>query len=509
MLQFSVHCKDMRGPWSWQGSAWVSRSSWITPLQLPILDSRMSQGGGSSTISARENRPGGDSVDMHVDALDRSIVLNAGTGGTAPLYLGSDGERLVGSWDPAELASFARVTALSPMVVARLLTRGHRYSSETLFSTITRLTAGATITWRPGDGLSVRYPMPAEHPAKPRRLRPGADPVTYLGALLDQATADVCERHPGALGVELSGGLDSTNVALSVRHRSPAPVLSAGLIVAGPIGHAQTTRRRMIVKHLGLRDIEIAAADHLPLAPHGPRTPRRPHYPDGDVYLEAFDALRAAIRESGAQVVFTGFGGDEIMSLAPDERASPTRRPRLPPWLGERALDALADVEAGCSPVTAVALPTLVVFAARNPAYLRAGLWPIAPFAFPELSRFGRSLPVEWRNDKELLRLRLTRAGLPQSVTHPPSPESFAATMRAALQRHAPTLLADMLDHSPLIDGGFIRQPVIESLHRQARAGHPPPPLLYDTLALDIGIRSMTADTVERRNTCTPSTPNR
>ena len=67
-----------------------------------------------------------------------------------------------------------------------------------------------------------------------------------------------------------------------------------------------------------------------------------------------------------------------------------------------------------------------------------------------------------------------------------------------------------MLDQSVLIGRGLIRRTAIETLHRQARDGQALPPLLYDMLALDIGIRSMTATaraTAERTSPCAPSMP--
>jgi hypothetical protein len=150
------------------------------------------------------------------------------------------------------------------------------------------------------------------------------------------------------------------------------------------------------------------------------------------------------------------------------------------------------------------------VFAARHPAYLRAGLWPVAPFTMPELSRFGRSLPVEWRTRKELLRQRLARAGLPTTVTHPRNPESFAATMNLALRRHAHALLTDLLERSVLIDRGFVRRTAVEHLHRRARDGGSMPALVYDMLALDIGIRSMSAAATAGKDTsCASLTPKR
>jgi asparagine synthase (glutamine-hydrolysing) len=448
-------------------------------------------------------------VEVEIDP-DGALQLTAGPLGVAPVYVATCESRIVGSWDPVDLALFASAESVSPAVVARLLTRRHRYSAETLFSQIKRVTAGATAIWRPSSGLVLRYPPPAAHVIESRQVRQGADPVVHFGRMLDRVVSGACEALAGPIAVELSGGLDSANVAASVAQASVGSILSGGLLVPGIAGGEQVTRRRTIVEHLGLHDVVVAAADHLPLAPGGPRCVNRPHYPDTDVYQEAFDVLRAALRRGGAHVVFTGYGGDEIMSRAPAERHRPPAPPRIPRWLDQRARDALAVVDVDCSPVTEIALPTLVVFAARHPAYLRAGLWPVAPFATPALSRFGRSLPIEWRTGKQILRQRLARIGLPHTVTNPRRPESFGETMNLALRRHAPELLADMLDRSVLTAQGFVRRTAVERLYRRARDGRSLSPLVYDMLSLDIGIRSMCAGTASGGETwCAFSTPKR
>lgn len=512
MLRFEIYRVDIPGRWSWRDGGWSCGSSWIEPVQSPALriDAFLADHGATMTI--REARARGDYVEMTLSA-DGVMRVVAGPVGVAPLYLATDGSRLTGSWDPADLAPFASVDSLSPVVVARLLTRRHRYSAETVFARIFRLTAGASFTWNAAKGSKIHYPTPVAHVVEPRKLRPNADPVSYFAVLLDAIVSDACEHQHAAIAVELSGGLDSANVATSaatVTRKASLPVVSSGLLLPGPTGASQTIRRHILVDHLGLRDIPVDAADHLPLAPDGPRSVDRAHYPDTDIYLEAFDALRAALWNAGARIVFTGYGGDEIMGRAPAERSHPPVPPRIPTWLDQRTRDALADVDANCSPVTAVALPTLLVFAARHPAYLRAGLWPVAPFTAPELSRFGRSLPTEWRTSKTLLRQRLTRTGLPPAVAHPQQPESFTAIMRLALQRHAPALLADMLERSALIAHGFVRRNAVERLYLRARAGKATPTMVYDMLALHLGIHSMctTAD-LGGRASCSSLTPNR
>ncbi|WP_156994041.1 hypothetical protein [Pseudonocardia acaciae] len=93
----------------------------------------------------------------------------------APLYLADDGQTLYGSWDVADLADFASPDRVVDRVVARLLTRRHRYSSDTLFGGITRLTERACAEYS-SDSVRLSYPPDAAHVLAARRLAPGGDP---------------------------------------------------------------------------------------------------------------------------------------------------------------------------------------------------------------------------------------------------------------------------------------------------------------------------------------------
>ena len=126
MIRFNIHAENVAGPWIWQCPAWVSGSSWITPLQFSILTATLTRNADATELHVAENRPGGDWTRITLSTTNGSISLRAAAGGTAPLYLATDGDRLFGSWDPVDLTSFAYTDALSPAVVARLLTRRHR-----------------------------------------------------------------------------------------------------------------------------------------------------------------------------------------------------------------------------------------------------------------------------------------------------------------------------------------------------------------------------------------------
>lgn len=151
----------------------------------------------------------------------------------------------------------------------------------------------------------------------------------------------------------------------------------------------------------------------------------------------------------------------------------------------------LDEIDRGTAPVSPGSLATQLVFAARNPAFLRHGVWPVAPLADPAIYEFGRSLPVEWRAGKALLRRRLTWAGFSSAVTAPQHPESFEPVMDRALQVHGPTLLTAMLQHSLLIDAGLVSRAGVEKVLLGLATGRRCPSMVYDMLALEIGLQSM------------------
>lgn len=107
--------------------------------------------------------------------------------------------------------------------------------------------------------------------------------------------------------------------------------------------------------------------------------------------------------------------------------------------------------------------------------------------------RLGESLPVPLRSNKHLFRQRLARAGFSATVTHPERAESFGPIMELALAQHAPRLVAGMLRESILIDLGYVNPyGLADTLELAERGRRALPPLLYDTLAVELGLRSMT-----------------
>ncbi|RPF21487.1 asparagine synthase [Myceligenerans xiligouense] len=512
MLKFTIRLSDLPDPaWNWDGRAWNSGGSRIEPLVNPSVESFLVETGQRSCLVIVRERDlhgrllpaprtladalawPGDHVT--VELTPQGISVHAGAFGTAPLYLTVAKGTAAGSWNVTDLLGRVEPGKLVDAAVARALLRTPVYSSTTLFDGVRRLTERAT-AHLDARGVEVAYPNPAEHVLAARE--PGG---TDMVAAFDEILSHVVGRLPapsGQVAAELSGGADSANVALAAAARH-GTIRTVGLVVDGDVGQAQARRREILVRHLGAHDLAIPAAGHPPFAPDGVRGRLEPHDPEAAFYREAFDALRDAARDHAATLVYTGLGGDEISALHPHEHAphlanEPGAEPdgvSLPDWAGQVVRAAAGDLTADAAPVSAVPIPTLNAFTLHNPAYLDAGIWPVAPLAHPLVVRFAEQLPAHHRRDKNLLRERLRRAGLPERVVRPAEPENFLSLMDRGMREHGAAHLRDMLSASILVDGGYLDGQALrtatEDLERTGSYGT----RLFDAIALETGLRSL------------------
>jgi len=489
VLSFRVRLADTRGSnWLWDRGCWTNGESWIRPAHATALKAELSHGQGTGVcVLVREDK-GGEADYASLVIRRDEVQVSAGVFGTAPLYLVSVGEDLYGSWDLADLRPHLRPDRLNPRAVTRALNRQHRYSADTLFEGVYRLTERATAVYTTA-GLIIVHPEAAQHVLEPRRLRAGVDPVSAFDALLTEVVAE-WRATASCVGGEVSGGADSGNVTLSTTAAGFVRVHTFGLLMGGRIGLLQQERRRALVDHLGLRDTAVPAMQHPPFVPGGVRERRLPHDPAGAFYQEAFDVVRSQVATRGCEVIFTGGGGDEVNAHHSRTNAElPLSEPV--PWLGEKATEALARVDENLAPIPVLPVPTLMAFGLHNPAYLRLGVWPVAPLVHPRVVRFMEQLPHKHKRGKKMFRDRLRRAGLPEFVAAPTEPENFLAVMESGLRTYGLPLLDDMLRESLLIDLGYVDPDGLAMARDHAERASVVPDLLCDTLALEVGLRSL------------------
>ncbi|MFJ1552729.1 hypothetical protein [Streptomyces mirabilis] len=463
--------------WEWAGDRWRSGSSWISPYDHPALETWSAQDSQRVVFQIRERAPGQllhspgtprpvsarayneavaeasawERAHHLIEITPNGITMSTGAHCPAPVYLTADRSTLRGHWDVTCLRNTMQHQRLDPIEIARLLALTGHYSTRTAWQGISLLTERSSAWFHDGE-LRVRMPEPARHD-EARELAPNARVLDGYERLLDAVLAD---HHyvPEQTAIELSGGMDSSNVAMSLAARHGPLLLSGALIQEGAAGEQQTRRREAMIHHAGFRDTVLRAADYLPMDPqHAPRVPLGPHE---EIYIAGHSRLLATWKAEGVLWAAAGVGGDEMLSLPPEPH--PLLAPAdVPRWLTPSTFEALRDQESGIPPAPPISDSTLRALACGAPMYLRAGLWPLYPLADPAMWRFGQWLPFSWRRNKHLARVRLQRLGFDLEVTHPPLRENFHDVLHQALSRFGPITILRMLDTgSPLIEGQFV-----------------------------------------------------
>ncbi len=262
----------------------------------------------------------GDYAFVVWDARQRTLFCARDHVGARPFYYARTPERFVfASTVEAVLAAPGVSDALDEATVATYLTNvSLPTTTRTFFAAVRKLPPGHTLTLA-GDAVRIeRYWRPEETP----RARPASDDA-YAQAFLDLYTRAVRDRLRGApdpVGVHLSGGLDSSSIAVLAarelrRQGRPAPLAFSWLPPLGPtppkaeyapeyaLIDAVCEQEGLQVRHQSPTVDEMVAL----LRQDGTFPGTHIHYNE--------DAVQRRAAASGVRVILSGWGGDEGASF--------------------------------------------------------------------------------------------------------------------------------------------------------------------------------------------------
>jgi hypothetical protein len=369
-----------------------------------------------------------------LDGIDEVQVARTYRG-TTPIYVASCGDRLILSWRFEDaLACLAHIV---PNVDACriFLDHGSARSRDQIISGTYMLWPGEALTFG-RNGLVFKE--------APSRAIPASTPLVEDARVCDaffQIIKDELSRFAGLASaplVELSGGLDSSTLALAagaVFDRA----FSYGLLQIGVVGRQQKARRREIVGLSGLIDFE-GRADAIP--------PFRGLTHEENCLTVMDDNHRPACVYAVDQhphgpfdLVIAGIGGDELM------------------------MEHTYTHEAWEVPGT-VCRSSVVSGVARADMFMRRGIWPINPFASIELVDFCRALPESLRRHRHLVRFNLARQGVSDGFLFPRFDEHYGELMRYEM---AFIDFDDLLTDSIVGSLGLIN---LGNTLKEAREGH-------------------------------------
>ena len=380
-------------------------------------------------------------------------------------------------------------------------------ADRTVYREVRRVPAAHTLTIDGGSAATLRrhweFPVPS-----PIRYRQADDYVAHFTEVLHACVRDRM-RAPSA-AVLLSGGMDSTMLAVAARHVAPDVPLSAFTLsypTLAPSG--DDTLSVEVAARLGLphrvldfdRTRALSYLDDLASLPSQPL----------DEAELAITRESLAVVAAAAPVVLYGEDGDWLMhapTLLTQLRSQPLaevvgawsgywwstgRRPwvglewriRRDRWLGAPRIDRTPWLRAGTSVVTtsprrsaehplrprtvrALSAPIWdALYEALSPTTTLAPVLHTLPLVDPRLLAFVFAIPpVPWCQDKQLFRAAM-RGALPSAVlTRPKTPLGGFMEARVAQWRAvggADTVISDRV--APWVD--------VEGVRRVLRAGTP------------------------------------
>lgn len=495
MINFSIHIKDVTHPCVVTSKGWHFNESSIEPFVHQSLESFAITNGTQYLFVVRERNAQLITKETKKRALrtvcdtefhevinnlkqwslhyislliDRNtITIHTGKWGVAPIYLVENNNKLLGHWNPKEHYKHLSSLTLDKELVSHYLITYYRpYSKKTIFPQMHRLTERSVAHWSGNDTLEIIYPPSLEQPFA-RELKPDADVVGMFKEILHHSMKRWIHNDVKTISAELSSGLDSGIVSIIASSLTSNKLQTYGLLVMDEYKEAQISRRNEFIARYGYEDTSIQIEDFLPFSKNSYRITNAEMVPWEGCYHAAFNHLLSLAKQKKNNLLFTGFGGDELFFPYWDEMDSEDKksyisnahlqRDKVPLFIKDDLYEAYSDTVNSIKRAPKSLMPDSSVEAVAygSPVYLTNNIWPVSPYCTPELINFCRSLPFSWRKNRRLQREFLAQHGCSRKISHPKQSEDFGPVMSHALQQ-SNTQINHLFKNSYLADLGYI-----------------------------------------------------
>lgn len=341
--------------------------------------------------------------DQYLRILTRGI-------GVCPIYLDLKLGRMRASWDCAALARASSNVDLDTQYLVHA-SQKISYSNRTPYVGITMMTPNCDLMW---DGNN---PILTNHASADEQENTlditSAEAQDDFAYLLSRSCSRRC-LSVQEIAVELSGGLDSSSLALCLFDISGPVQHNVSIDVLGRSVATQQLRRLRSVRSICSRSFySVPIENYLPAYDQMHSAAAQTF--QSESFYGAFRAIWTSAIEAGCNVIYGGHGGDELFPSFQDEPSYEDRlRDGSSPSEGH--VDAryrhcltvkgkeLYDGAFWYSvPVPPSRITALMSMARHTPLVLKQNLWPIYPLCDLELVDFCHSLPAHLRREKRPL----------------------------------------------------------------------------------------------------------
>ena len=133
---------------------------------------------------------------------------------------------------------------------------------------------------------------------------------------------------------------------------------------------------------------------------------------------------------------------------------------------------------------------------AGNNTYITYNIWPLSPYADPDLYQWCQGLPAHFRANKNIVRAWYQARHLPEAIYNPPVNEDFGEFFRAAFLTGAYDRIVPAIAANSILDSlGYVDSKAVLELYDQCRRDFSELVrgryYIYNWLALELHFRSM------------------
>lgn len=381
-------------------------------------------------------------LEMVVGEYGSIVRLLAGACGSLPVYFSMNGSTIDINW------SFERLVRerTCPILDLEYLVKSTfqpLYTHRTAFSGISMLTAGSSVVLT-GGGVRYAYPASVDRTTSITGSITPDDAVAEFKRLL-QASIQQDVGDYRSIGLELSGGLDSSAVALGVSSSSCSAIYSYGILISDPVSrNSQYQRRRAVIRSVHADDYFIDIRKFIPSLYS---SAYEKYYLNAEAYGDAFESIWQRARKDGHSILLNGCGGDELFpQYAHEDFTSDKLRSidvqkftdyekLLTQRLSVQSQEILRSAFLSVAPEQHADACTYLTMARRAPLLLKNNLIPIYPLRNESIIKFCAQLPLSLKLNKKVLELYLAK-GLVTSRFTNYRKETFMHTDQVSLLRH-------------------------------------------------------------------------
>jgi hypothetical protein len=351
------------------------------------------------------------------------------------------------------------------------------------------------------DGVTaIQYPRDAYIAEKASMEK--VQPALFKQAI--EATFDTYWQRYGAVGFQLSGGLDSAT-APGYFAAQGKPVVAASFGLPAVMGERQQKKLDDMGRRFPLLQnhiIQLTPEEFFPFSDRVLAEYWDVSHEHQDMHQLAAARMADYFASRGITAMFTGVGGDELCQNITNDKIFPLGTEIMSARAGAvmpeyvtdkfRSLHAQVQSEATYAhnrPVPSVAYSVILTNIGFNNTFIDRNIWPVAPLADPRLFLYAQGIASWHRYDKGLLRVYQFARQFPESIVHPETLEDFSEFIHLCKPQLG-GLLDVFFDNSVLSRQGLIDELSFKAYYRNV-TGAPYDP--EDTRSLEL-IRMLAAE---------------